>query len=97
MIVNADSDTGHRRALAELAAGNRVVVTALRASALVRILPGHDSRTVLAVAADFADPRQRERLFKRAAERLGPVDRVIDGRTGRPLTPGGRHALVIAS
>jgi NAD(P)-dependent dehydrogenase (short-subunit alcohol dehydrogenase family) len=87
IVTNADCDSGHRCALHELARGRRVVVTARHASDLVRILPGHSASRVFAVAADFEDPRQRDRLVDRVIARFGDVDEIIDGRTGSPYRP----------
>jgi NADP-dependent 3-hydroxy acid dehydrogenase YdfG len=82
LIVNADCDAGHRRALDELAAGNDVAVTAPLATALVRILLHASTSHVYAIACDVTDPHQYDQLLHRVSARFGCPDRVVDGRNG---------------
>jgi NADP-dependent 3-hydroxy acid dehydrogenase YdfG len=97
LITHADSDAGHRRAGALLADGRRVAVTARHVTKLARILTGHSTERVVALAADVDDPTQLEKLLQRTTAKLGAVTWIMDGRTGA-LTPAeGTPELPLAS
>ncbi len=77
LVTNAGTDTAHRIARDLLRAGHRVVVTDRHAAALVRILQGHGSDRVLAIAADTTDLAQVQRLIARAETHFGALDFVV--------------------
>jgi NAD(P)-dependent dehydrogenase (short-subunit alcohol dehydrogenase family) len=78
LVVNAGEDAGHQIASALLHDGYRVAVTGRHATQLSRIVHGHSTERVMAVAADTEDRRQVEELLRRVERRFGrPIDAVI--------------------
>ena len=82
LLTHADSDAGHQRALALLADGHRVAVTARHPTRLARILAAHSSGQMVALAADIDDPLQFAKLLERTAAKLGEVRWIMDGQSG---------------
>jgi NAD(P)-dependent dehydrogenase (short-subunit alcohol dehydrogenase family) len=74
LVTNADAPAGSRIALDLLRSGHRVVVTGIKATALVRITHGYSCDRVLAIAADISDPHQMRRLLECAEKRFSAID-----------------------
>lgn len=82
LVTHADCDAGYLLARELLDEGYRVAATATQVSRLSRILLGQKPAQVMAIAADLTDPWQLSLVLQRTAARLGPVEWIVDGRTG---------------
>jgi NADP-dependent 3-hydroxy acid dehydrogenase YdfG len=80
LITHADSDRGFRLACRLLTRGVRVVAVARHPSSLTRILSGHTTSEVMAIAADVDDAVQLATVVSRAETRLGRITTIVDGR-----------------
>jgi NADP-dependent 3-hydroxy acid dehydrogenase YdfG len=80
LITHADTDRGYRLACRLLARGVRVVAVARHTSSLTRIMHGHSTFNVMAIAADVEDESQFAAVLARAESRLGHVTTIVDGR-----------------
>lgn len=79
LVVDADTDDGYRLAREFLCAGCRVAATAHCPADLVRIMHGYGAERVLAVAADMADHKQRQRVIARVERQFGRIDAMLCG------------------
>lgn len=75
LVLNAGTEAGTRLARNLLRDGYRVAISSRHAAELPRIMHGHPSSRVLAVAADTEDPAQLRRLTARVRDYFG-VDRL---------------------
>jgi NADP-dependent 3-hydroxy acid dehydrogenase YdfG len=77
IVLDGDTDAGHRMAGRLLAGGRRVAVVARHPSHVVRIMHGRSADRVMVIAADVEDRRQWSRVTERVRERFGRIDSVV--------------------
>jgi NAD(P)-dependent dehydrogenase (short-subunit alcohol dehydrogenase family) len=95
LVMNAGEDAGHQIARDLLRDGYRVAVTSRHATQLIRIIHGHSTKRVMAVAADTSDRRQVEELVRRVESRFGcPIDAVVCATGMNGGETGGRNDIL---
>ena len=77
IVLDGDTDAGHRMVSNLLAGGRRVAVVARYAGDAVRVMHGQSADRVMVIAANIDDPRQCSRVTERVTERFGRVDAVL--------------------
>lgn len=77
VVLDGDTDAGHRLARTLLADGRRVAVIGHHAASVVRSMHGYPAERVLAIAGDVGDQRNWARIVERVTERFGRIDRVV--------------------
>lgn len=77
LVLDGDTDAGYRLARKLLADGCRVAVVGRHPGGVVRVMHGHPSDRILAIAADITDQRQWNRVIERVRDRFGRIDTVI--------------------
>jgi NAD(P)-dependent dehydrogenase (short-subunit alcohol dehydrogenase family) len=82
IVLDGDTDAGHRLARDLLAQGRCVAVVARHPGAAVGVMHGHPADRVMAIGGDVADPRQWRQLTKRVVDRFGRIDAVVRGASG---------------
>jgi NAD(P)-dependent dehydrogenase (short-subunit alcohol dehydrogenase family) len=89
LVTGASAGIGKASALALLAAGYRVVLTARRGELLERAIEESGARDrALAVTADVGDPQSVKALFARTRERFGRLDVLFNNAgMGAPAMP----------
>ncbi|MEV4000591.1 SDR family NAD(P)-dependent oxidoreductase [Actinomadura sp. NPDC049753] len=77
LITGASSGLGHALAEHVLAQGDQAVLTASSTQATTELASRHP-RTAMALPLDVTDPRQRENGVKKAEERFGGIDVLVN-------------------